>query len=323
MDFWAAQKRAMSKTKIYVTIFIILTLFVAFLLEVAMRSLAADDYAVGEFPLLGLIFTIATFSVAGFQYLNFRLQGGGAVAESLGARQVSLEPSNFKEKQLRNIVEEIALASSLPVPPIYVLQANQINAFAAGLTPDDAAITVTEGTLNRLSRDELQGVVAHEFGHIYNGDMKISMRLAAMIMGFFFIFYIGLRLLQFTPRTRDDKKGNPILIAAILFTLAGAFTWLMGSILKSAVSREREYLADACAVQFTRNPDGIANALKKIAASDISDMPTGGTAYSHLYFEDRSFLSGLFRTHPPIEKRIEAILGREYIPPEWDIKRNR
>jgi heat shock protein HtpX len=256
-----------------------------------------------------------------FNIKYFDLVGGGSVAESLGARKVSQDTRNIKEIQLRNIVQEIALAASLPVPPIYILEAKQINAFAAGLTPDNAAITVTEGTLNALNRDELQGVVAHEFGHIYNGDMKISMRLAAMVMGFFFILYIGLRLLQFAPRNRDsDKRGSPIIVAALLFTVAGAFTWLFGSILKSAVSREREYLADACAVQFTRNPEGILNALKKIARSEVSDMPSEGSVYSHLYFEDRTDFSWLFRTHPPLKKRIEAIQGRKYIPEEWDIK---
>lgn len=323
MDFWLAQRRARNKTTIYVTLFIFLTLVVAILLEAAMRYFAEDSYTVGQFPLIGLIFALITFGVAGFQYVNFQLQGGGAVAQSLGAHLVSSDTRNLKEIQLRNIVQEIAVASSLPVPPIYVLDANQINAFAAGLTPQDAAITVTKGTLNSLNRDELQGVVAHEFGHIYNGDMKISMRLAAMVMGFFCILYLGFKLFQLMARGRDDRKGNPILLVALLFTIAGTFTWLMGSILKSAVSREREYLADACAVQFTRNPDGISNALRKIAASEVKDMPMHGTAYSHLYLDDRSYFSWLFRTHPPIEKRIEAIEGREYIPDEWEVQKDK
>lgn len=323
MNFWEAQKRAKSRTTLFVTLFIILTVIMSVFVELGMRHFV-PDYTESSVPLLGILFAMITFSVAGFQYLNFKSNGGSYVAESLGARQIDPQTKNLKEKQLLNIVEEIAVAASLPMPPVYVMQARQINAFAAGITPQDAAITVTEGTLNLLKRDEIQGVIAHEFGHIYNGDMKISMRLAAMVMGFFFVLYIGLRIFQFSPFSRrssdDDRRGaNPVAIAALLFMVAGAFTWLFGSILKSAVSREREYLADACAVQFTRNPDGIANALRKIANEETSDMPSNGTAYSHLYLNDTSALSFLFQTHPPLDKRIAAIIGREYIPEEWHI----
>ncbi len=141
-----------------------------------------------------------------------------------------------------------------------------------------------------------------------------------MCMGFFFILYFALRILQFNSyRDRDrDEKGNPILIAALIFLVAGAFTWLFGSLLKAAVSREREYLADACAVQFTRNPDGIASALRKIAnESQVNEMPKSGMAYSHLYLDDRGGISDLFATHPPLKKRIEAIEDRKYMPDEW------
>ena len=214
----------------------------------------------------------------------------------------------------------MALAASLPSPPVYILEdSREINAFAAGITPENAAITVTRGTMELLNRDELQGVVAHEFGHIYNGDMKISMRLAAMVMGFFFVLYIGMRLLQFSSfRRRDeDSKGNPVAIAALILLVAGVLTWFFGSVLKAMVSREKEYLADACAVQFTRNPNGIANALRKIAKEESHDMPNQGMAYSHLYLDNHSGLSALFATHPPLKKRIEAIEGKTYMPEEW------
>jgi heat shock protein HtpX len=318
MNFWEAQKRARSKTKLYVTIFIVLTLCIATLVEFSMRFFAADSYN-PPFPILGFIFMAITFGVALFEYSMFRSQGGTYVALTLGAHKVNLNTSNFKEKQLLNIVEEMALAASLPVPPVFILPTKSINAFAAGITPDNAAITVTKGTLDTLNREELQGVVAHEFGHVHNGDMKISMRLAAMVMGFFFVLYIAMRLLQFTPYERDRKGPNPIAIAAILLFVAGTITWICGSILKAAVSREREYLADACAVQFTRNPDGIANALRKIEKNEMNDMPSSGMAYSHLYLDDNISLSSIFSTHPPLHKRIEAIEGREYIPEEWGI----
>lgn len=320
MDFWEAQRRARSRTTFYVTLFVLLTFIVAVGVEVGMRSLAADSYS-PPFPIAGLLFALITFIVAGLQYLSFCTNGGGYVASSLGAYRVSPQTADGQERQLLNIIEEMAVAASLPMPEVYILEAHQINAFAAGLSSQDAAITVTEGTLKLLNRDELQGVIAHEFGHVYNGDMKVSMRLAAMVMGFFFVLYIGLRLLQFSPSRRSNGNGggrsNPIPLIAMLFIVAGIVTWFFGSILKAAVSREREYLADACAVQFTRNPEGIANALRKIDATTTVDMPKQGAAYSHLYFDDRSAFSGLFDTHPPIAKRIAAIEGRTYMPEEW------
>ena len=143
------------------------------------------------------------------------------------------------------------------------------------MNSDNAAITITEGSMKLLTRDELQGVIAHEFGHIYNGDMKISMRLAAMVMGFFCVLWLGLRLLQFSTIRRGSrgKGANPLVLAALILITAGAITWLAGNILKCTISREREYLADACAVQFACNPDGIANALRRIDAESKHDMP--------------------------------------------------
>lgn len=324
MNFWEAQKRARSRTTRYLIVFILMTLVIAFLAEMAMQVFAQDSYD-GSFPYVGLIFLAVTFGTAGFNYMNYLQFGGSYVAESLNAEPVDLRTRDPKERILLNIVEEVALACSLPMPAVYVLDSREINAFAAGTNPTNAAITVTRGTLDKLNRDELQGVIAHEFGHIYNGDMKISMRLAAMVMGFFIVSYIGLRLLNTSSYSRRDeedegdrKGGNPLAIAALILIVAGAVTWFFGSILQAMISREREYLADACSVQFTRNPSGIANALKKIAASTLSDMPKSGTPYAHLYFnEHQSFWQSLFATHPPLEERIKAIEGRTYIPEEW------
>lgn len=318
MNFWEAQRKAKSRTALYVTVFIILTLIAAFLGELAMRFFAGDSYGSPEVPYVGLGFLAVTFVVAAFNYMNFLHSGGSYVAESVGAELVDPDTANFKERQLLNIVEEIALATSLPVPPVYLLDAEEINAFAAGTSPDNAAITVTRGCLHLLNRDELQGVLAHEFGHIYNRDMTIGMRVAAMIMGFFIVSYIGLRLLQsstFSSRREngDKRGGNPVAIVALIFLIAGSLTWFFGSILQAMVSRQREYLADACSVQFTRNPQGIANALKKIATSTTSDMPRDGKPFSHLYFNEHpSFWSQLFATHPRLEDRIAAIEGGEY-----------
>lgn len=323
MNFWEAQKRARSKTWLYISLFIILTLVVAGLAELAMHYFVSEEYYSSSFPFIGLIFIAITFTTAAFEYMQFCVHGGSYVAEAVGAYYVEPDTKDSHERRLLNIVEEIAIASSLPIPPVYILDTKQINAFAAGISKDNAAITVTAGTLMLLNRDELQGVVAHEFGHIYNEDMKISMRLAAMCMGFFFILYFALRILQFSGyRDREEKGGNAVVVAAMIFLVAGAFTWVFGSILKAAVSREREYLADACAVQFTRNPNGIANALRKIAhesEAETNEMPKSGMAYSHLYLDDRAGFSQLFATHPPLKKRIEAIEGREYLPEEWKV----
>lgn len=234
MNFWEAQRRARSRTAWYVTIFIILTIGVAITAEIAMRVFAEDSYA-PPLPYVGMAFLAITFSVALFQYGQFRTQGGAFVADSVGGVLVDRRTTSLKEQQLLNIVEEMAVAASVPIPPVYILRAKEINAFAAGLTPKDAVIAVTVGAVNLLSRDELQGVIAHEFGHIYNGDMTISMRVAAMVMGFFFVLYIGMRMLQFTDFRSDREErrgGNPLAIAAIILLIAGAFTWFAGSILK-------------------------------------------------------------------------------------------
>ncbi len=320
MDFWAAQRRAKSKTTLYLTIFIVLTLGVALLAEYTMRVVVPDDYN-SPFPIIGIVFLLITFSVSGFEYVKYMSFGGAYVAKMVGGRLANEESPDLRERQLINIVQEMALAASLPIPPIYIIdQSKEINAFAAGTTSTNAAITVTRGCLDSLNRDELQGVIAHEFGHVYNGDMKISMRLAAMVMGFFFVLYFALRIIQFSSygeRNSRDKKngGNVIMVAALILFVSGILTWFFGSVLKACVSREREYLADACAVQFTRNPDGISNALRKIDNESFHDMPSKGMAFSHLYIDNYTGINSLFATHPSIKKRLEAIEGKTYYPP--------
>lgn len=320
MNFWEAQRHAKTKTVLYCFIFLILTLTAAFLGEAAMRLFAADSYGTPDIPYVGLGILGVVFCVSGFHYVNFLHSGGNYVAESMGAERVDPFTNDPKERQLMNIVQEIALATSLPVPPVYILNAHEINAFAAGTSPENAAITVTRGCIYALKRDELQGVIAHEFGHIYNRDMNIGMRVAAMVTGFFILSYIGLRMMEgaayggYSSRDSEGRRGNnPIAILAIILLIAGSVMWFFGSILQAMVSRQREFLADACSVQYTRNPNGIVNALKKIERSTIEDMPKTSKPFSHLYFNEKeSFWDRLFATHPSIEARIAAIEGGEY-----------
>lgn len=310
--FWEHQQEAKKKTRIYLVIFALMTLGTAASIELIVRAADPADYDT-PIPFLGLLFTGVTLAVAFFKYSLFTRYGGSYVAESVGAH-LAESPRDFQQQQLLNIVEEMAIAASIPPPPVYVIDAKEINAFAAGTSPENAAIAVTRGALEKLNREELQGVIAHEMGHIVNGDMSLNMRLAAMVMGFFFILYITFRVVQFAPwgrRRRDDngKGGAFIVVVAMAMFVAGLLTWFLGSILKACVSRQREYLADASAVQFTRNNLGIAGALQKIAKDGVSDMPAEGMAFSHMYFDNHLGWNALFATHPPLEKRIEKLLG--------------
>lgn len=262
---------------------------------------------------------------AGSLYKTMSLSGGGAaIAEMLGGRLVPQSTIDLQERRLLNVVEEISIAAGMPIPKVYLLDELSINAFAAGQSPADAVIGVTRGTLSRLSREELQGVIAHEFSHIFNGDMRLNIRLIGVLHGILLIGMIGyfiLRSLRFSGRSRSKKGGGGIAaIAAVGFGLmvigyAGTF---FGQWIKAVVSRQREYLADSSAVQFTRNKDSIAGALKKIggvSGGSFIDSPAA-PEYSHAYFANgiSSFWQSLFATHPPLEKRIKNI------DPTWDGK---
>lgn len=243
--------------------------------------------------------------------------GGGVVARSLGGRLLGHNPTDPDERKLMNIVEEMAIASGIPVPEVYVMDDEDgINAFAAGNTTSDAAIGVTRGCMRLLNRDELQGVIAHEFSHILNGDMRLNIRLMGVLFGILCIAIIGRILLETTARRRyylgsRNKGGNPLPFIGLVLFIVGYIGVFFGRLIQAAISRQREYLADASAVQFTRNPHGIANALKKIGGlsegSHIS-APTAEEA-SHMFFGNAlsdGFLN-LTATHPPLADRIRAI----------------
>ena len=260
-----------------------------------------------------------------YQVAMLRHGGGARVAESLGGRQLSRDTRDPAEKRLLNVVEEMAIASGTPVPPVYLLDEPGINAFAAGYLPGDAVLGITRGAIDRLNRDELQGVIAHEFSHVLNGDMRMSIRMIGVLHGILLLSLIGQMLLRSIRHvgtgSRDSNKGSGgmvlLLIAAgVGLLLLGAVGSFVGGLIKASISRQREYLADASAVQFTRNPPGLAGALRKIGAlaqhGRINHRNAG--VASHMYFAQGVFegFTGLLATHPPLEKRIRAI------DPSWD-----
>jgi len=317
MSFFESQRRLKQNIGFYIFTFFCLLFVAAFLFEVVINlSIHRSFYLNFYKPYFGIGFLLFSLVIACYYYFSFFRFGGSFVALSLGAKPVLPTTTNFKERQLYNIVEEISLASSLPVPKVLLLDAKEINAFASGTKEKNYAITVTTGSLDMLTREELQSVVAHEFGHLVNKDVKLNTVLAAFVMSFLFFMYLGFRVLEssyfFSFRSRDDQEGNNlnyIYIVAFSLILLGAVTWFFGKLLQSLVSRQKEYLADSCAVQYTRNPLALVSVLKKIAKNPSNDMPKKGIAYSHLYFNDNSLFSFLFRTHPPLKKRINAILG--------------
>ena len=247
--------------------------------------------------------------------------GGTVVAERLGGRRVFPNTIDPAERRLLNVVEEMALASGVPVPPVFLLSEEQgINAFAAGYSPSDAVVGVTRGCAEQLTRDELQGVVAHEFSHILNGDMRLNMRLIGVLHGILLMGLIGRELLRLGAfgggGALATKTTAPphLLVIGLAFMIIGFLGLFIGNLIKAAVSRQREYLADASAVQFTRNPEGIAGALKRIGAAVFgSKLATPRAAEaSHMYFAEG--ISSLFATHPPLNDRIARI------EPQWDGK---
>jgi Zn-dependent protease with chaperone function len=262
--------------------------------------------------LLGIVAVVCGLMIIASLFRSATLsQGGGHVARMLGGKQIGGEDPDPAHRRLVNVVEEMAIASGLPVPEIYVLETERgINAFAAGRTPADAAIAVTRGALEQLSRAELQGVVAHEFSHILNGDMRLNLRLMGFSFGILVLSLVGRWLLRHSTRIRisSRNKGNPAIFIGLALTIIGAIGVLLSRIIKAAVSRQREVLADASAVQFTREPLALAGALKKIGGFTPYLEAVESEEVSHMLFgrAGRSF-TGIFATHPPLDERIRAL----------------
>lgn len=261
----------------------------------------------------GIIFwtSLITFAIIflASSYRGLQLRSGGAeVARELGGSPLEPDTSDPLRRRLRNVVEEMAIASGIPAPEIFVLENEPgINAFAAGWSPADASIAVTRGTLEHLNRDELQGVIAHEFSHVFNGDMRLNIRLVGALFGILVMALIGRRMLTAMRFTGRNRNTGPILMFGLALMVIGYIGLFFARWIKAAVSRQREYLADASAVQFTRHPQGIAGALKKIGAlSQGSRLVADSEEIGHMLFA-RGLPSQLFSTHPPLEARIRAI----------------
>ncbi len=353
MDFFEAQARAKKRTNWLVCLFVlavvgtVLAGYTAAILIMqqasarSQRSSRYGDYAARAPGRTGYwdpsLFagvaagTVLVVGLASLYKWSQMCEGGAAIAELVGGRRLDPHTTVLTERRLLNVVEEMAIASGLPMPAVYVLDEEPgINAFAAGLTTSDAVVTVTRGTLDKLSRDELQGVIGHEFSHILNGDMRLNVKLTAILFGILVIGLLGRGILysmgRGRVRTSDDRKGGGGLILGIGLALmiVGYVGYFFGKLIQAAVSRQREFLADASAVQFTRNPGGLTGALKKIGGYAIgSDLTHGDAAqFSHFFFAQgfRSNFGGLWATHPPLDERIRAVDpqfdGKFIEPPE-------
>lgn len=272
-------------------------------------------------------FTLVTILIGNI-YKSAQLAGGGSsVALMLGGRLLSPGDCRTNERMVLNVVEEMSIASGIPVPPVYLLDEEAgINAFAAGDRPNNAVIGVSQGAIQYLSRDELQGVIAHEFSHILNGDMRLNVRLISTLHGILLLAYIGDALVRIVSnrnlyvsdreRDRDNRFELAVFLLGVALQMIGFVGVFFGSLIKSAVCKQREFLADASAVQFTRNPDGISGALKKIGGLAHGSRLKSARAsqVSHMFFSsgvDASMIN-LFATHPPLEERIRRI------DPNWD-----
>ncbi|MFC3852555.1 M48 family metallopeptidase [Salinispirillum marinum] len=276
-------------------------------------------------PLVGgIALTIMAVVVLGIVFKRLQLMGGGAaVAEAMGGRLINISTNDAAEQRVLNVVEEMAIASGTPVPPVYVLDDDAINAFAAGYAPQDAVIGVTRGTVNLLSRNELQGVIAHEFSHIFHGDMRLNIRLVALLNGILVLGLLGQMLVRSvryrriggSRNSKDNSVAIMLSLGAALMVIGYAGTFF-GNLIKAAVSRQREFLADASAVQFTRDPDGIGGALKKIGGhlSGSQVQALNAAEYSHLFFGQgvKTAFASMMATHPPLGERIRRV------QPNWD-----
>ncbi len=333
MDFFEAQELRHKRTKwlvlLYVLsiLFIILGIFGTLALILRLSLLAPESVpAENNMQYLLLFAVVAAVNVliigAGTLYKTSELQSGGQkIASLMGGTRIPSDTKDLGERRLLNVVEEMALASGVSVPPVYIMNDEpSINAFAAGFSPTDAVIGVNKGTIEQLNRDELQGVIAHEFSHILNGDMRLNIRLIGVLFGIQVLAMIGyfiIRAIGFGSHRsrRNSKNGGQyiliIFVVALAFLIFGSIGRLFANLIKASISRQREYLADASAIQFTRYPEGIGGALKMIGSSATGSKMKSPEkeSLSHMFFANglASHFGGFLSTHPPLVTRIQKI----------------
>ncbi len=322
MNFFEYQEQARRSSRYLVVLFLIATLLIIGFLDLVISSfyllssqrigMQYSDIPLSVHAWVSGSIAIFILLVSLFRLLSIR-KGGYKVAEALGGRRLTASKNSSEELRLLNIVEEMAIAAGTETPVVYVLEDSAINAFAAGLTTHDAVIGVTRGAIDLLNREEMQGVIAHEFSHILNGDMRLNLQMIGVLFGITFISYMGNQIIRTGARSKDSA---PLVIVGVCTIIIGFVGIFFASMIKAAISRQREYLADASAVQYTRNNLGIANALKKIGGWTIGSHLAAPKAseYSHFYIADgvSMIARGLFETHPPLKARISRI------DPQWD-----
>lgn len=324
MDFFGHQDAARKKTGQLVFFFALAVLATVIAVYALVRVTAADAWKwvpreTGFFePMLfgRVAFVVLGIILVGSVYKTLALhQGGRALASLLGGRELQPNSGDAAERKLLNVVEEMALAAGVPVPTVFLLEKEeQINAFAAGFSPAEAVIGVTRGALEKLSRDELQGVIAHEFSHIVNGDMRLNLRLVGLMHGILVIALIGQMIVRGGLNSR--KGGLPFAAFGLALLVIGYLGVFFARLIKSALSRQREFLADASAVQFTRNPAGLAGALAKIAGGGSKIGSAHAEEASHFFFAN-GLGGGFLASHPPLPERLARLdpsseLARRY-----------
>jgi len=316
MDFFARQETARQHTMKLVLLFVgaVIAVIVAVDLVVSLGAWWVDA---GPIPLDAHLWMAGFILAAMFVFAVRRLiklRGGGeAVAKMVKARGVKRNTADLNEKRLLNIIDEMSIASGVTAPTVYVMDGEEgINAFAAGYSPNQAVIVVTKGALTKLNRDELQGVIGHEFSHILNGDMRLNVRLIGILAGIVIVGEAGLVIIKLAAEA-NDTGAIPIALWGALVAAVGYIGVFCGRMIKAAVARQLEFLADASSVQFTRNPDGLVGALEKIRSEGAMIKGAHAGEMSHMYFGQAirtRIFSDLFATHPPIDERIASIRGQ-------------
>lgn len=333
MNFFQSQAKARSQTKRLVLLFVLAVISLILLTNLLVMGVFGYfgldgqaitlDYIKHQFDwqkFLTISVMVIIFVAIGSIYKLMSLrQGGRVVADALGGTLINQNTDNLQYRVLLNVVEEMAIASGTPVPLVFVLKdESAINAFAAGFSTKDAVIGVTQGALDCFSRDELQGVIAHEFSHIVNGDMRINLRLMGILHGIMLLGLLGYYIMRVSGSSRRSKDGGKLVFLGLGLLVIGYGGMFFGNAIKASVSRQREYLADASAVQFTRDNQGIANALKKIGGYSLGSKLESPEAQSisHAFFSNAltNKFTSLFSTHPPLPKRIKQI------DPNWSGK---